>query len=193
MRIDRGRWVRINENKLIDLLKNKGDKKAAGILVKLYYKEIFSYVFKQTRNEELSKDLTQEIFISMLKSIGGFNEERASFRTWIYKIASNKIIDNYRSTYYKYSTIVDELDEGLIGEGNGIEEGFELKERVNEVMDIVNTLNANLQQIFRLKIFGDMTFSEIGVLLELSESTVKTRYYATVRKIKALLEVETYV
>lgn len=129
----------------------------------------------------------------MLKSIGGFNEERASFRTWIYKIASNKIIDNYRSTYYKYSTIVDELDEGLIGEGNGIEEGFELKERVNEVMDIVNTLNANLQQIFRLKIFGDMTFSEIGVLLELSESTVKTRYYATVRKIKALLEVETYV
>lgn len=193
MRIDRGRWVRINENKLIDLLKNKGDKKAAGILVKLYYKEIFSYVFKQTRNEELSKDLTQEIFISMLKSIGGFNEERASFRTWIYKIASNKIIDNYRSTYYKYSTIVDELDEGLIGEDNGIEEGFELKERVNEVMDIVNTLNANLQQIFRLKIFGDMTFSEIGVLLELSESTVKTRYYATVRKIKALLEVETYV
>ncbi|MGG5461290.1 RNA polymerase sigma factor [Clostridium sp. B9] len=177
----------------MDLLKNKGDKKAAGILVKLYYKEIFSYVFKQTRNEELSKDLTQEIFISMLKSIGGFNEERASFRTWIYKIASNKIIDNYRSTYYKYSTIVDELDEGLIGEDNGIEEGFELKERVNEVMDIVNTLNANLQQIFRLKIFGDMTFSEIGVLLELSESTVKTRYYATVRKIKALLEVETYV
>lgn len=128
----------------------------------------------------------------MLKSIEGFNEEKASFRTWLYKIASNKIIDNYRSAYYKYSTIVDEFDESLVGQENYVEESFEIKERVNEVMEIVNTLNANLQQIFRLKIFGNMTFSEIGALLELSESTVKTRYYTTIKKIKKVLEVKTY-
>lgn len=126
----------------------------------------------------------------MLKSIEGFNEEKASFRTWLYKIASNKIIDNYRSAYYKYSTIVDEFDESLVGQENYLEESFEFKERVNEVMEIVNTLNANLQQIFRLKIFGDMTFFEIGALLELSESTVKTRYYTTIKKIKKVLEVK---
>ncbi|MDM0613256.1 helix-turn-helix domain-containing protein [Clostridium perfringens] len=60
---------RINEKKLITLVKKNNDKKAAGEIVKFYYKEIFAYVFRQTSNEELSKDLTQEIFISMLKSL----------------------------------------------------------------------------------------------------------------------------
>lgn len=170
-------------------MKDRDDKKASGILVKLYYKEIYIYVFKQTRNEELTKDLTQEIFISMLKSIKGFNERKASFRTWLYKIASNKIIDNYRSTYYKYSTVIDELDEGLISQEKCLEEEFEVKEQVNEIMEIVNSLSTDLQQIFRLKIFGDMTFGEIASLLEVSESTVKTRYYGTIKKVKKLMGV----
>lgn len=71
----------ISEKKLIKLVKEKGNKSAAGELVQLYYKDIFTYVFRQTQNEELSKDLTQEIFVSMLKSIYLFNSKKASFRT----------------------------------------------------------------------------------------------------------------
>lgn len=67
---------------------------------------------------------------------------------------------------------------------------MELKEDINEILDIVKTFNTNYQQIFRLKVFGDMTFSDIGSLLEMSESTVKTRYYSTIRKIKKLLVVK---
>ena len=170
--------------------KNKGNKSAAGDLVQLYYKDIFTYVFRQTQNEELSKDLTQEIFIAMLKSIDRFDDKKASFKTWLYKIASNKIIDSYRSTYYKYVTVVEEVYEDTLVNESGLEESLELKEDINEILDIVKTFNTNYQQIFRLKVFGDMTFSDIGSLLEMSESTVKTRYYSTIRKIKKLLVVK---
>lgn len=146
--------------------------------------------FRQTSNEELSKDLTQEIFISMLKSLGRFDDEKASFRTWLYKIASNKIIDNYRSTYYKYVTVVDEFEEGLVGYENDLEESFQLKEDANEILEIINTLNTSIQQILRLKIFGGMTFLEIASLIDMSESTVKTKYYSSIRKIKKILEVK---
>ncbi|MDZ5044228.1 sigma-70 family RNA polymerase sigma factor, partial [Clostridium perfringens] len=155
-----------------------------------YYKEIFAYVFRQTSNEELSKDLTQEIFISMLKSLGGFDDEKASFRTWLYKIASNKIIDNYRSTYYKYVTVVDEFEEGLVGYENDLEESFQIKEDAKEILEIINTLNTSIQQILRLKIFGGMTFLEIASLIDMSESTVKTKYYSSIKKIKKILEVK---
>lgn len=180
----------ISEKKLIKLVKEKGNKSAAGELVQLYYKDIFTYVFRQTQNEELSKDLTQEIFVSMLKSIYLFNSKKASFRTWLYRIASNKIIDTYRSTYYKYVTVVEDIEEHTLNHEVGIEEKFELKENINEILDIVKTFNSNHQQIFRLKVFGDMTFGEISSLLEISESTVKTRYYSTIRKIKKLLVVK---
>lgn len=156
----------------------------------MYYKDIFTYVFRQTQNEELSKDLTQEIFIAMLKSIDRFDDKKASFKTWLYKIASNKIIDSYRSTYYKYVTVVEEVCEDTLVNESGLEESLELKEDINEILDIVKTFNTNYQQIFRLKVFGDMTFSDIGSLLEMSESTVKTRYYSTIRKIKKLLVVK---
>lgn len=171
-------------------MKNKGDKSAAGELVQLYYKDIFTYVFKQTQNEELSKDLTQEIFISMLKSIDRFDNQKASFKTWLYKIASNKIIDTYRSTYYKYVAVVEEIEVDTLNYERGLEETIEFNEDVNQILEVVKTFNTNYQQIFRLKVFGDMTFSDIGSLLEISESTVKTRYYSTIKKIKKLLKVE---
>lgn len=138
----------------------------------------------------MSKDLTQDIFVSMLKSIERFDDQKASFKTWLYKIASNKIIDSYRSTYYKYVTVVENIEEDSLIYESGLEESLEMKEDVNEILDIVNTFNTNHQQIFRLKVFGDMTFSEIGSLLEISESTVKTRYYSTIKKIKKLLVVK---
>ena len=126
----------------------------------------------------------------MLKSLGGFDDEKASFRTWLYKIASNKIIDNYRSTYYKYVTVVDEFEEGLVGYENDLEESFQIKEDAKEILDIINTLNTSIQQILRLKIFGGMTFLEIASLIDMSESTVKTKYYSSIRKIKKILEVK---
>lgn len=178
----------INEKKLIKLIRNKGDKIAAEEIINYYYKEIYINVFKQINDREIAKDLTQEIFISALKSIGNYEEKKSSFKTWIYKIASNKVIDYYRSKYYKYTTIVEEIEGYDFISSHNIENEFQTKEDVELVMDIVKTLSSNIQQIFRLKVFGDMTFCEIGKLLDISESTVKTRYYSAVRKIKKIVE-----
>lgn len=137
---------------------------------------------------ELSKDLTQEIFISMLSSIASYKEERGSFKTWLYRIASNKLIDFYRSKFYKYKTIVDEIDDFKIYSDENIENDFLIKEDVKEIMDIVATMESNIQEIFRLKVFAQMSFKEIASISDISESTVKTRYYSTIRKIKNILK-----
>lgn len=179
----------IKEKKLIKLVV-KGNKVAAGELVNIYYKDIYRYVLNQTRDKELAKDLTQEIFISVLKSISNYDIEKSSFKNWIYKIASNKIVDYYRSKYYKYTTIVEEIDNYDFRSLHNIESEIEIKEDVKEVMNVVNRLSGNIQEIFRLKVFGEMTFSEISNLLDISESTVKTRYYSSVRKIKNMLEIK---
>ena len=70
----------------------------------------------------------------MLKSIYRFDETKASFKTWLYKIASNKIIDSYRSTYYKYVIVVEEVEELAIGYENSLERSVQLKEDINEIL-----------------------------------------------------------
>lgn len=137
---------------------------------------------------ELSKDLTQEIFISMLSSITSYKEERGSFKTWLYRIASNKLIDFYRSKFYKYKTIVDEIDDFKIYSDENIENDFLIKEDVKEIMEIVATMEPSIQEIFRLKVFAQMSFNEIASLTDVAQSTVKTRYYSTIRKIKNILK-----
>jgi RNA polymerase sigma-70 factor (ECF subfamily) len=166
----------------------KGDKVAANKLIATYYKDIYRYVYRQNQCKETSKDLTQDIFISMLKSIHSYDENKSSFKTWIYKIASNKIIDFYRSKYYKYKTIVDEIEDCKLYSDVDIEKSFLLKEDAKEIMDILNTMESGVQEIFRLKVFADISFREIAILIGLSESTVKTRYYSTIKKIKIVVE-----
>ena len=67
-------------------------------------------------------------------------------------------------------------------------EDFEIrvqdKEDVERIICIVNSLDALSQQIFRLKLFADYTFLEISNVLNIPESTAKTRYYSIIRKIR---------
>ena len=179
-----------NELKLIENIQKKRSREASNIIIKTYYKEIYMYIYKQLSDKELSLDITQEVFINMIKSIDTYNKKKCSFRTWLYKIASNKIIDYYRSKSYKQLMKLQCIDEIDIKSDLSIEEDFIKEERIKEILNIVNGFESNLQQIFRLKIFSDMTFKDIGNLLDISESTVKTKYYSLMKKIKSIVEEE---
>ncbi|MGY4690709.1 RNA polymerase sigma factor [Salibacterium sp. K-3] len=82
-------------------IQKRSSEGAANHLVHKYYTEIYEFVYKQTYDPELAKDLTKEIFVSMLRSIYRY-DGRASFRTWLYKIANSRIIDYYRSKYWDH-------------------------------------------------------------------------------------------
>lgn len=86
--------------KWIKAINKQSSESAANQLVHKYYKEIYGFVYKQTLDVELSSDLTQDIFISMLRTVHGF-DGRASFRTWLYKVANSRLTDFYRSKFYK--------------------------------------------------------------------------------------------
>ena len=96
-----GEYTMRDERKLIRNIKYRQDREAANELISHYYQEIFAYAFRQTGDQELAMDLTQEIFLSVLRGIGGFDERKAGFRTWLYRIASNRITDYYRSSLYR--------------------------------------------------------------------------------------------
>ena len=170
--------------RLIKKIKKRNSRNAADELISNYYKEIYVYVFKQTSDKETSMDLTQEIFISMLKSLHSFDENKSSFRTWLYRIATNKVVDYFRSKNYKYTTLIETIEDRKIEDTTDFTVNLEHKEDVEKIQGIVNKLSSEYQEIFRLKIFLEATFLEISKILELSESTVKTKYYSIIKKIK---------
>lgn len=176
------------DKKLIRKIKKKSDRDAANELISTYYKEVYAYVYKQVMDKELSMDLTQEIFINLLRSLNNYNEKKASFRTWLYKIATYRLVDYYRSKAYKNKDMLISIEDIDLLDNEDLELVVEKKEDVERVISILNNLDILVQQIIRLKIFADYTFLEISKALNIPESTVKTKYYSTIRKIRKNFE-----
>lgn len=179
-----------NDKKLIKRIKKKSDREAANILVERYYREIFAYVYRQTVEEELTKDLTQDIFYYMLRGIHSYDCKKAEFRTWLYHIASNRITDYYRSRTYKNTILTVELDETTKAISDDFVPSILRMETVKEVMATLAKLDSILIQIFQMKWFEDRTFAEISTILQIKESTVKTRYYQTIRILRKEIKLD---
>ncbi|MEH6944378.1 RNA polymerase sigma factor [Bacillus sp. JJ722] len=179
------------ESRWIRKVQHSSHEESASKLIQRYYKEIFVFVYKQMLEEQLALDLTQEIFIRMLQSINSYDVKKASFRTWIYRIASNHCTDYFRSRTYhvgQQTMYVDELEiEGV----DDVVEKLEKKEDYEHVNHLIFRYEIDAQQILRYKLFLELTFQEIAKLLNLSESTVKTKYYSALKKLKK--EMEGYV
>ncbi|MBE1554987.1 RNA polymerase sigma factor [Sporosarcina limicola] len=177
-----------NEKRWIKKIKKNASDSAANELVSNYYKEMYAFNYKQTLDADLSLDLTQEIFISALQSIKNYDSTKASFRTWLYKLASNRLVDYYRSKSYKYAQIEQSIDDYEFEDDYDIAESLEYKDDIEKVTSLVNQLDTHSQQIIRLKLFGDYTLQEISTIETIPLSTVKTRYYAALKLIRKGME-----
>lgn len=177
-----------NEKGWIRKIQRNSSDAAANKLVSKYYKEIYAFVFKQTLDQELSLDLTQEIFISVLQSINNYNSKKATFRTWLYRIASNKMVDYYRSINYRKFQLEEPIEDYEFEDDYNLEISLEYKEDLQMVTKLVNELDVVSQQIMRLKLFGEYTFQEISSIVMIHESTVKTKYYAALKRIRKRME-----
>ena len=130
-------------------------------------------------------DLTQDTFVAAFRGIRSFNENKSGFRTWLYRVASNKITDYYRSRIFHRRSFNISLDETPeFSDDTDILEQLTERDTVRQIMEIISQFDAERIQIFRKKIFEEQTFSQIAQDLSLPESTIKTRYYSMIRKIK---------
>lgn len=178
-----------NERSWIRKIKRNSSDVSANKLVSKYYKEMYAFIFKQTLDQELSLDLTQEVFISVLKSIKNYDSKKASFRTWLYKLASDRLVDFYRSKNYKNTLLEESIDDYQFEDEHDMVISLEYKEDFERVTQLVNDLDAGSQQIIRLKLFGEYTFQEIASVEMMPESTVKTKYYTALKQIRKRMEV----
>ena len=81
-------------------------------------------------------------------------------------------------------------DENLNLEIRDLSELIVKKELVKEIMEIVSNYKYDWQAIFLAKCFQEMTFREIADMLNISENTVKSRFYKMIRQIKSEVDKE---
>ncbi len=173
----------MDELKAIRRVQRSGDRAAADHLVRLHYDDVLAFVRRQVGNEADAVDLTQEALISMLRTIDFYDPGKSGFRTWLRRIATNKIIDWHRQRAARpvASRMVEELD---AIDHTDMAAGLFQSQLTDRVNSQLSQFSVQTQQIFRLHVFGGYTFAEIGRELEISDNTAKTTYYRLVRQLR---------
>ena len=168
------------ENKWIRDIQRGGSRQAAERLVELYYNEIYAFVYRQTGQKEDAMDLTQNIFLAILRAIPSYDPKKAAFRTWLYRIATNKVIDVRRQSR-PAATPLDEMEIPVQEDFVSQIHNRDLLERIETY---VSSLDPAVQSVFRLRLYGERSFGEIAAALGQSEATVKSQYYRLLGRIR---------
>lgn len=172
------------EAALIRRIQRQGDRQAAEELISIYYREIYVFVFRQTGDMETAMDVTQEVFLAVLQSIRRYDPKLAGFRTWVYRIASHKLADLFRSPGYRFRQKAVPLEELTLPSDGSPEEQWLEDEALRQLQQRIAELSDDTQSILRLRFYGEKSFPEIAEILSLPEGTVKTRYYAAIRTLR---------
>jgi RNA polymerase sigma-70 factor, ECF subfamily len=182
----------VSDEMLVAKSKN-GDKAAFEILVKRYSKYVYTTAFFMIRDSHEAEDISQEVFVKVYLSIGGFRG-LSSFKTWLRKLTVNTCIDKIRlksKTSDKKVSLDSMIEDGkeiLLYEFNqNVEKFFQDKETVNEVLKIVVNLDESYRIPLILRDLQDYSYIEIAEILKKPVGTVKTNIHRARKIIKDLL------
>ncbi len=168
------------ESGLIRRIQRYGSRKAADLLVRGYYEEVYVYICRQTGNREDAMELTQAVFIAALQSIGGYDSKKSAFRTWLHAIAAHKVIDRRRAEHMTFLP----LDDDAVQEGPDELARLDDAELLRRIGVYVSGFDEETQTVFRMHVHDGCSFREIAESLDMPEAIVKTKYYRLQKRIR---------
>ncbi len=136
-----------------------------------YFKNVYGFSLALCQNPTLAEEITQETFFKALKNIDKFKGE-CNINTWLCKIAKNTFLTLCKKGNRKKEYAF----ENLISEEN-IEKKFTDKETAYEIHKILHNMQEPYKEVFSLRAFGELSFSQIGNIFEKSENWARVTYY----------------
>lgn len=171
---------------LIEEIKN-GSQAAMEVLVKKHYKNIFAYVYRKLVDYHLAYDLTQEVFIKMMKSIATY-KAKGKFEHWLLTITVNHCRDYFRSSTYKHKNKEQEIVHDIKDGSKNVWDLLSKKIDSEKVKEALQTLPDYQKEAIILRFYHDLKIKEIADITKSKEATVKSRLRQGVGKLKELLQ-----
>lgn len=171
----------------------RGEKQAFEILVRKYQQPVFNYFGRLLQERELSLDLTQEVFLRAYAALHTYLE-KYQFSTWLFRIASNLLIDHWRKKKLPVISIDSEPEEkgqrplDPPDREPAVSESYEKKELLGKLEQAIVQLPESLRELFVLRHMNDFSYEEIAAIKHLPLGTVKNRVFQAREWLRARLE-----
>jgi RNA polymerase sigma-70 factor, ECF subfamily len=159
-----------------------GDAEAYGELVACHQRVLFNVALRMTGNREDAQDVTQTAFIKAFEKLATFDRSRKFF-SWVYRILWNETLN-----LVQRSPRHEALDEELPDTGRSPERESEEREERVLIAEAIEELPADYRQVILLRHYAQLSYQEMGRIIELPEKTVKSRLFTARRLLGTILE-----
>lgn len=144
-----------------------------------YAKLVYNYIFALTRDKELSEEITQETFIVAINQINKFRGD-CKISVWLCQIAK-KIL--YKETNKNKLKIMVPIDDVELLEGSNLEEKVIGKDNKMKLYESIQKLDTQTREVMYLRLTGELSFKEIGKILNKTESWARVTFFRGKQKI----------
>lgn len=146
-----------------------------------YYTPVYRYLVSLTKDPDLAEEITQETFFKALRNIHTYDPSQKML-TWLCAIGKN--------TYYSEQKRRHRLtapDETVPSEDDIVERLLD-RENNTAILKIVHRLAEPYKEVFTLRVFGELSFKQIGEVFGKTEIWARVTFYRSKSKIKEEME-----
>ena len=147
-----------------------------------YFKDVYCYVFSLSRSQSVAEEVTKETFFRALKKIDSFRGD-CDIRIWLCQIAKNE----YFRMRERGRRFTEEPPPDSASSQN-TEEDFIKKEETLRIYRTLHDLDEPYKEVFSMRVFGELPYKELGLILGKSENWARVTYYRAKQRIQSRLK-----
>lgn len=155
-----------------------------------YADRVYGFCLKRCGHRETAEDLVSKTFIKFCQHVASINWQGVSLGAWLFRVASNLMIDHWRSMSVRMDESMDETDEeGLSREfastAPAPDAHAELALEKDKLLEVIKTLSPRDQEVLDMKFFGELEATEIAAMLQISPNHAAVLVYRATARLTA--------
>lgn len=155
-------------------------------IYQMYFRDVFLFLKGLSKNSNLAEELTEETFFKALSAMDSF-EEKCDIRVWLCQIAKN-LYYSYLRKNNKLESLEQEDNISFVSHVKTVEENMLNKEDAIHIHQIIHNMEEPYKEVFSLRIFGELSFKQIGNIFGKTENWACVTYHRARSKIQQEME-----
>jgi len=144
-----------------------------------YFKDVYFFIYSLSKDKHIAEDLTSETFIKAIKSIESF-KGNCDIKVWLFQIAKN----SYYSYIRKHKNLIELDTVPEIKDDFDIEKSVISSEESMKTHEIRHNLSEPYKEVFSLRVFGELSFRQIGSLFGKTDNWACVTFHRARNKIR---------
>ena len=148
-----------------------------------YFSDVYKYVLSLCMDEAIAEEITQETFFKAMQHIDKFNGS-CKLYVWLCQIAKN----TYFTFHKKKKHIASDLDTGIPDISFNLETDYLDKDTAKRLHIELHHLVEPYKEVFTLRVFGELPFSQIGDLFGKTDSWARLIFYRAKKQLQEVMK-----